>query len=113
MEKYTKTRGNSKDGLYHYNFSLTTDPYKYQQTGAFNTNKFKNIEFEFNNHQNPPIDSSNVNFTTICDPLTGEVIATSKEPTSIYKYNYNLTVMEERFNILRFQSGTADLLYSR
>ena len=113
LEKYTKTRGNSKYGLYHYNFSLTTDPYKYQPTGAFNTNKFKNIEFEFNNHENPPIDSSNVNFTTICDPLTGEVIATSKEPTSIYKYNYNLTVMEERFNILRFQSGTADLLYSR
>ena len=44
---------------------------------------------------------------------TGEVIATSKEPTSIYKYNYNLTVMEERYNILRFQSGIADLVYSR
>ena len=113
LEKYTKTKGNSKDGLYHYNFSLTTDPYKYQPTGAFNTNKFKNIEFEFNNYENPPIDSSNVNFTTICDPLTGDVIATSKEPTSIYKYNYNLTIMEERYNILRFQSGTADLLYSR
>tara|TARA_B110000444_G_scaffold135194_4_gene126986 strand:+ start:12815 stop:14515 length:1701 start_codon:yes stop_codon:yes gene_type:complete len=113
IEKYSKTRGNSKEGLYHYNFSLTTDPYKYQPTGAFNTNKFKNIEFEFNNHQNPPVDLENVNFTTTCDPLTGDVIATSKEPTSIYKYNYNLTVMEERFNILRFQSGTADLLYSR
>ena len=113
LEKYTKSNGNSKEGLYYYNFSLTTDPCKYQPTGAFNTNKFKNIEFEFNNHQNPPIDPSNVNFTTICDPLTGEVIATSKEPTSIYIYNYNLTVMEERFNILRFQSGTADLLYSR
>ena len=44
-----------------------------------------------------------MNFTT-CDPITGEVIATSKEPTSIYKYNYNLTIMEERYNILRFQS---------
>jgi len=113
IEKYTKTRGNSKDGLYHYNFSLTTDPLKYQPTGAFNSNKFKNIELEFNNHDNPPIDSNNVNFTTICDPITGEVIATSKEPTSIYKYNYNLTIMEERYNILRFQSGMADLLYSR
>ena len=113
LEKYTKSNGNSKEGLYYYNFSLTTDPCKYQPTGAFNTNKFKNIEFEFNNHQNPPIDPSNVNFITRCDPLTGEVIATSKEPTSIYKYNYNLTVMEERYNILRFQSGTADLLYSR
>tara|TARA_X000000368_G_scaffold136929_1_gene107586 strand:- start:3056 stop:4756 length:1701 start_codon:yes stop_codon:yes gene_type:complete len=113
LEKYTKIKGNSKEGLYHYSFSLSTDSYKYQPTGAFNTNKFKNIEFEFTNHHNPPIDSDNVNFTTICDPLTGEVIATSKEPTSIYKYNYNLTIMEERFNILRFQSGTADLLYSR
>lgn len=113
LEKYTKTKGNSKDGLYHYNFSLTTDPYKYQPTGAFNTNKFKNIEFEFNNYENPPIDISHVNFRTICDRLTGDVIGTSKEPTSIYKYNYNLIVMEERFNILRFQSGTADLLYTR
>tara|TARA_Y100000741_G_scaffold363899_1_gene353280 strand:- start:952 stop:2637 length:1686 start_codon:yes stop_codon:yes gene_type:complete len=113
IEKYTKTKGNSKEGLYHYNFSLSTDPYKYQPTGAFNTNKFKNIEFEFNNHENPPIDPDNVNFTTVCDELTGEVIATSKEPTSIYKYNYNLTVMEERYNILRFQSGIADLVYSR
>jgi hypothetical protein len=113
IEKYNSTQGNSKYGLYHYNFSLSTDNRKYQPSGAFNTNKFKNIEFEFNNHNNPPLDLSNVNFTTICDPETGEVIATSKEPTSIYKYNYNLTVMEERFNVLRFQSGTADLVYSR
>lgn len=113
IEKYNKTQGNSCDGLYHYNFSLSTDQRKYQPSGAFNTNKFKNIEFEFNNHSNPPLDLSNVTFTTICDPETGDVIATSKEPTSIYTYNYNLTVMEERFNILRFQSGTADLIYSR
>ena len=58
------------------------------------------------------IDPSNVNFTTVCDPLTGEVIATSKEPVSIYKYNYNLTVMEERYNILRFQSELL-IYYSR
>ena len=113
LEKYIKTTGNSKNGLYHYNFSLTTDPYKYQPTGAFNTNKFKKIEFEFNTYENPPIDISNVDFKTLCDPVTGDVIATSKEPTSIYKYNYNLTIMEERYNVLRFQSGTADLLYSR
>jgi|TARA_B110000259_G_scaffold131401_1_gene148248 hypothetical protein len=113
IEKYNSTQGNSKHCLYHYNFSLSTDNRKYQPSGAFNTNKFKNVEFEFNNHNNPPLDLENVNFTTICDPETGDVIATSKEPTSIYKYNYNLIVMEERFNVLRFQSGTADLVYSR
>ena len=81
--------------------------------GAFNTNKFKTIEFEYNLISNPPIDPDNVNSTQICDPNTGEVIATSKEPTSIYKYNYDLYVMEECYNILLFQSGTADLVYGR
>ena len=112
LEKYTKTKSNSKEGLYHYNFCLTTDPFKYQPTGAFNTNKFKNVQFEFNIHNNPPIDSSASNFSTICDPETGVIIATTMEPTSIYKYNYNLTVFEERYNILRFQAGIAGLVYS-
>lgn len=112
LEKYTKTKSNSKEGLYHYNFCLTTDPFKYQPTGSFNTNKFKNVQFEFNIHNNPPIDSSASNFSTICDPETGVIIATTMEPTSIYKYNYNLTVFEERYNILRFQSGIAGLVYS-
>ena len=113
IEKYIRTPGNSKDGLYNYNFCLNTDSFKYQPNGAFNTNKFKTLEFEYNNHSNPPLDISNVNFTTICDPNTGEVIATSKDVTSIYKYSYNLHIFEERYNILEFQSGTADLVYSR
>ena len=113
IEKYTRTSGNSKEGLYHYNFGINSDPHKYQPSGAFNTNKFKNIEFEFDLTSNPPLDPVNVNFTTICDPETGEVIATSKEPTSIYQYNYDLHIYEERYNILSFQSGLADLMYSR
>ena len=99
--------------MYHYNFGLNSDPHKYQPSGAFNTNKFKNVEFEFDLTSNPPLDPENVNFTTICDPETGEVIATSKEPTSIYQYNYDLHIYEERYNILSFQSGLADLMYSR
>ena len=113
IEKYVRTSGCSKDGLYNYNFCLNTDPHKYQPSGAMNTNKFRTIEFEYNNHQLPPLDLSGVNFTTICDPDTGDIIATSKEPTSIYKYNYNLFIFEERYNVLLFQSGTADLVYSR
>ena len=113
IEKYTRTSGNSKQGLYHYNFTLNSDSSKYQPMGAFNTNKFKTIEFEYNLTSNPPIDLSNVNVSQICDPITREVIATSKEPTSIYQYNYNLYIMEECYNILLFQSGTADLVYGR
>jgi len=84
-----------------------------QQKNWKNTNKFKTIEFEYNLTSNPPFDISNVFFTTICDPETGEVIATSKDPGSIYQYNYQLFIFEERYNILKFQSGTADLEYSR
>ena len=110
IEKYIHTNGNTKDGLYHYSFSLNTDCSKYQPTGAFNTNKFKTIEFEYN-LKTPPLNKEAVNVTTICDPTTGEVIATSQEPTSIYKYSYDLHLFEERYNILEFHSGTAELLY--
>ena len=112
IEKYARNIGSSKEGLYTYNFCLNNDPFKIQPTGAFNTNKFKTIEFEYNNYQNPPIDLSNVNFSTICDPDTGEIIATTKEPTSIYTYNYNLHIFEERYNILQFNSGTANFIYN-
>ena len=99
LEKYNKSNGSSsKVGLYYYNFALTTDPFKLQPNGALNTAKFKTIELEYNNYSNPPIDSSNVEFTTICDPETGAIIATSKDPTSIYKYYYNLYVIEEKYN---------------
>lgn len=113
IEKYNTSNGYSKEGLYCYNFALSTDPYKYQPNGAFNTNKFKTIEFEYNIAINPPLERDKVDFRTICDPETGVVIATSKDPGSIYKYNYDLYIIEERYNILKFQSGTADLEYSR
>ena len=113
IEKYNRTLGNFKEGLYNYNFSLHNDPYKIQPSGAFNTNKFKTIEFEYNLVSNPPFDLSSVTFSTVCDRETGEVIATSKDPATIYQYNYELHVFEERYNILKFQSGIADLMYSR
>jgi hypothetical protein len=114
LEKYNKSNGAcGKTGLYCYNFSLTTDPFKLQPNGAFNTNLFKTIEFEYNNYSNPPIDEIKSNFITICDPDTGAVIGVSRDPTSIYKYTYNLHVIEEKYNILLFQNGFAGLVYSK
>jgi hypothetical protein len=113
LEKYNKSNGAcSKTGLYCYNFSLTTDPFKQQPNGAFNTNLFKTIEFEYNNYSNPPIDEINSNSTIICDE-TGTPIGVSRDPTSIYKYTYNLHVLEEKYNILLFQNGFAGLVYSK
>ena len=113
LEKYNKSSGTcSKTGLYCYNFSLTTDPFKLQPNGAFNTNLFKTIEFEYNNYSNPPIDPIASNFSIICDE-TGSAIGVTKDPTSIYKYTYNLYVIEEKYNILLFQNGFAGLVYSK
>ena len=113
LEKFNKSNGTcSKTGLYCYNFSLTTDPFKLQPNGAFNTNLFKTIEFEYNNYSNPPIDPIMSDFSTVCDD-NGLIIGVTKDPTSIYKYNYNLHVIEEKYNILLFQNGFGGLVYAK
>jgi hypothetical protein len=111
VEKYARSAGNSPNGLYCYNFNLNTNPFDFQPSGAINLSKFKNIEFEFGTYQ-PPLDPSAQVFT-ICDQVTGTIIGINKPTWRIYDYNYDLTVMEERFNILTFTSGNAALLYAR
>ena len=112
LEKYSKSEGGcSKVGLYYYNFALTSDPYKQQPNGALNTNFFKTIEFEYNNYSNPPLDPE-ASFKTICEPGSNTVIGTTKDPTTIYKYYYNLHVIEEKYNVLLFKNGLAELMFA-
>ena len=111
IEKYSKSLGSSPDGLYCYNFCLNTDPYDFQPSGAMNMSKFKNIQFEFSTFQ-PPLDPS-ASVYVICNPNGGDVIGVNKPSWRIYDYNYDLTVFEERFNILTFTSGNAALMYAR
>ena len=51
-------------------------------------------------------------FSTVCDD-NGLIIGVTKDPTSIYKYNYNLHVIEEKYNILLFQNGFGGLVYAK
>lgn len=110
IEKYTRTSGNAADGLYCYNFCLHTNPFDFQPSGAMNVSKFNTIEFEFTTFI-PPMDPS-AQVLTICDGA-GNVIGINKPTWRIYDYNYELTVMEERYNILTFTSGNAALMYAR
>ena len=110
VEKYVRTAGNAKPGLYCYNFCLTTDPFQYQPSGAINLNKFKDIAFEYTTCA-PPVDHEAQTFT-ICDS-SGDIIGINKPVWRLYKYNYNMYVMEERYNLLTFESGTANLMYAR
>ena len=42
-----------------------------------------------------------------------EILGVNKSKWDIYEYNYDLTVMEERYNVLTFTSGNAGLMYAR
>ena len=111
VEKYVRTSSNSPDGLYCYNFGLKTDPFDFQPNGAINMSKFKTIEMEFSTIT-PVLDPSAA-FYQICDPVTKTIIGVNKPSWIIYDYNFNLTVMEERYNVLTFMSGNAALDYAR
>jgi hypothetical protein len=111
IEKYTRTHGNAKEGLYCYNFCLNTNPLEYQPSGALNTSKFKLIELEIVTYT-PPFDTLNSNFNVICDG-DGNAIGTNKQNWRLFEYNYNLTVFEERYNVLSFISGQCGLMFAR
>lgn len=111
LEKYTKSNGFASENVYCYNFSLNTSPYEFQPSGAINLSKFKNIEFEISTFQ-PPLDPSAQVFV-ICDPVTNNIIGVNNPSWRIYDYNFDLTIFEERYNILTFTSGNAGLMYAR
>ena len=111
IEKYTRTKGNAKEGIYCYNFCLNTSPYEYQPSGAINLSKFKNIELDIATYV-PPIDQVNSSFDIICD-VSGNAIGVRKSNWKLYEYNYNMTLYEERYNVLSFVNGNCGMMYAR
>jgi hypothetical protein len=112
IEKYTRTPGSAVDGIYCYNFCLDTSPFQYSPSGAINLSKFRNIEFEFSTYL-PTIDTAaNNQFSVICDS-SGNTIGIYKQNWRLFDYTFNLTIHEERYNVLSFISGNAGLLYAR
>uniref|UniRef100_A0A6C0DPD7 Major capsid protein N-terminal domain-containing protein n=1 Tax=viral metagenome TaxID=1070528 RepID=A0A6C0DPD7_9ZZZZ len=111
VEKYVRTQGAAKDGLYCYNFCLNTSPFEYQPSGAINMNKFKNIELEITTYV-PPVDTAKSSFDVILDS-SGVPIGIRKSNWQMYDYNYNMTLFEERYNILSFIGGNCGMMYSR
>ena len=111
IEKYMRTTGGSKDGLYSYNFCLDSNRRVYQPSGAMNVNKFKKVYFEFNTIE-VPIDSSGNNVEYICD-LNGNAIGFRKTSAILNQYNFDLRIFEERYNVIIIQGGRIGLLNAR
>jgi hypothetical protein len=111
IEKYTRTNGFAREGIYCYQFCLDTNPLHNQPSGAMNLGKFKNVELEFTTYV-PSIDLSGSNFSVVCNQA-GEAIGVAKQNWRLYDYNYNLTIFEERYNVISFIGGNCGMLYAR
>jgi hypothetical protein len=112
IEKYTRTNGFAKQGIYCYNFCLSTNPLTYQPSGALNMSKFKNIDLEFSTFT-PIVSPNNASFNVICSS-TGDPIAVTRKPGwQLFQYNYNVTIYEERYNVLSFVDGNIGMMYSK
>lgn len=108
LEPYRTSHTSNDICLYNYNFCLDTSDY-IQPTGAINLSRFKNINFDLVLME-PEIDPSYV-FFTLCDD-DGGVIGVTKDGNK-YLYTYEMHLFEERYNVLRFISGNAGLLFAR
>lgn len=111
VEKYMRTQGFAQNGIYCYNFCLNTSPFEYQPSGAINMSKFKSIELEIATII-PVVDAKRVAVNIICDNNNNPV-GIKKQTWRLYEYTFNMTLFEERFNILSFIGGNCGMLYSR
>lgn len=109
MEKLNKIKANVGNDVYFYSFSTKNDSHLFQPYGAINMDKFDKVTLEFNTIE-PPIDPSSA-FTDLCDQ-DGNVIGTRKNVFDLFEYNFDLSVYEERINVLVFNNGLVGLKYA-
>jgi len=114
VEKWLRTTGFAKDGLYLYNFCIDTNRKVYQPSGGQNTDQYQYVILEFSTIQPPPNEcfTTESNTDVLCDP-SGEIIGLRKDIWRLNSYNYDLRVWEERFNMVNIRSGRIGLLFAR
>lgn len=109
MEPFYKSKGSRDNGLFTYNFSLISDIHETQPSGAVNMSVINKIELELFTHT--PILNEDAKIFTVCDE-NGTVIGINKPSWIIYNYTYTMRLYEEKYNILNFQSGNCNLMYT-
>jgi hypothetical protein len=102
-----KLNYNSDDQVYHYSFSL--DPLQYQPSGFCNLDRSSDFILKISLNNIPPLKPTNTFLTQI---LNGGANSDEYKPymndTYAWKYSYKLILIN--YNILRINSGMADLL---
>lgn len=111
VEQYARSNGSGRRGIYCYNFGLNTSPFEYQPSGAMNLSRFKDIDLEITTIT-PVTSQQNSNFQVVCDG-NGNPIGISKQNWRLFDYTFNMTLFEERYNVLSFVGGNCGMMYSR
>ena len=111
VDQYARSSGSGKRGLYCYSFGLNTSPFEYQPSGAMNLSRFKDINLEIATIT-PVTSLQNANFQVICD-TSGNPIGINKQNWRLYDYTFNMTLYEERYNILSVIGGNCGMLFAR
>ena len=105
IEKYNRSAGFAKEGVYCYNFCLSTNPYEYQPSGAINLSHYKRIEFDITTFQ-PEIDTSPViSPAYFCGPRGIPITVSRKNNWELYEYYYNLVLFEETYKVISIMDG--------
>ena len=110
IEKYMRSTGGAKDGLYMYQFGLNSNKKEYQPSGAMNVNRFAEVSLEYNTVE-PPFNPMGALVEYICD-ASSNPIGFRKNTGSLNSYNFDMRVFEERYNVLVIKSGRAGLMMS-
>ena len=108
IEKYMRSTGGAKDGLYVYQFGLNSNKREYQPSGAMNVNRFAEVNLEYNTIE-PPFNPMGALVEYICD-ASSNPIGFRKNTGSLNSYNFDMRVFEERYNVLTIVGGKIGLM---
>lgn len=110
IEPYSRSKSNSTNYVYHYNFTTKTDVREYQPYGAMNMDTFEDVIFYVDMIQ-PPI-KEKTPAIEICDE-NGNIIGLDQRTQDIFVYTYDLDIFEERYNVISIKNGHIETFFAR
>lgn len=110
--RYGGTKGQFVFGVNSYLFCLNSDADDKQPNGAAPLSEFKNVNLEVATIIPTPATPGQFIPREICG-TTGAVIGYNTLYQQMYDYTFDITVIEERFNVVNINSGICALMFVR
>ena len=111
IEKYSKCNGIMDEGTYLYSFSINPSSKDLQPSGAMNLSRFKKVVIEVKTIY--PEANLDAIVSTVCDNEGNIIGVLDTTQQDNYLYSFDLFFIEERYNLIKFSSGMAGLVFAR